>query len=70
MIDEEVRKLVATAYDRAKKILTDNIGFLKELSELLLKTEVVYKEQIEEILGKKKNETVKPIKTLPMQSEG
>ena len=53
LIDEEVRKLVYEAYERTKNILAQNIDSLKKLAELLLEKEVVFKEDIEKILGKR-----------------
>lgn len=53
MIDEEIRKLVADAYQRAKDILQQNREPLTELAKLLLKKEIVFKEDIEKILGRR-----------------
>jgi AFG3 family protein len=53
LIDEEVRKLVEQAHQCAKTILEDNRYKLDELAELLLQKEVVYKKDIEAILGKR-----------------
>jgi cell division protease FtsH len=46
-----VRKLVSEAYDRAKAVLTANRTSLERISEMLLKKEVVYREDIEPVLG-------------------
>ena len=54
MIDEEVSKLIETAYTRAKSILKEHKKQLKELAELLLEKEVIYKENLEKIFGKRK----------------
>ena len=51
MIDEEIRKLVAKAYLEAKTILIKNRSSLDKVAELLLKKEVIYKEDLETILG-------------------
>jgi cell division protease FtsH len=40
-IDEEVRKLITDAYQRAKTVLTDNIDILHKLAALLLEEETV-----------------------------
>lgn len=53
LIDEEVRKLVAESYERAKKILEENRESLNSIADLLLKKEIVYKEDLEKILGKR-----------------
>ncbi len=54
VIDEEVSKLIETAYTRAKSILKKHRKQLKELAELLLEKEVIYKENLEKIFGKRK----------------
>ena len=53
LIDEEVRKLVEGAYNRTKEILQQNKDLLVELAELLIKKEVLFKEDLENILGKR-----------------
>lgn len=53
LIDEEVRKLVSEAYERTKEILHQNKGSLAKVAELLLKKEVIFKEDLENILGKR-----------------
>lgn len=57
LIDEEVRKLVNDAYLQAKEILTQNKGSLARLAELLMQKEVIYKEDLEKILGKRPGAT-------------
>lgn len=58
IIDEEVRKLVAEAYTNTKNILLENKKHLVELAELLLKKEVIVKEDIEKILGKRPDDKI------------
>jgi cell division protease FtsH len=53
LIDQEVRSLVNNAYERTKKTLLKNKNALTILAERLLKQEVVLKEDLEEILGKR-----------------
>ena len=53
IIDEEVSKLVEGAYERTKKILNDNKNQLIELAELLLQKEVIFKDDLEKIFGKR-----------------
>jgi len=50
-MDEEVSKLVETAYQRALHLLTENREKLEELAQLLLEKEVIFKEDLERILG-------------------
>src|SRR5581483_10246571 len=63
LIDEEVRKLVNRAYEQAKEILTQNRSSLDKVAQLLQAKEVIYKEDLEDILGKR--EADKPAKSLP-----
>lgn len=51
MIDEEVRLLVNNAYEQAKKILRQNKATLVKLGELLLEKEVIFKEDLERVIG-------------------
>jgi cell division protease FtsH len=52
-IDEEVSKMVEAAYARAKDILSKNKPLLKQLAEKLLEKEVIFKEDLETIFGKR-----------------
>jgi cell division protease FtsH len=52
-IDQEVRKIVEEAYERAKLILTENRPKLEKLADLLLEREVIFREDLEEIFGKR-----------------
>ncbi len=53
LIDEEVKKLIDTQYQRAKKILKEHARGHKKLAELLLDREVIFSEDLEEIFGKR-----------------
>jgi cell division protease FtsH len=50
-IDEEVRKLVDTAYIRAKEVLVSNRKVLDEIAQMLIEKETVDAEELQEILG-------------------
>jgi cell division protease FtsH len=52
-IDEEVSKLIEKSYVRAKDILTKNVHLLKLLAEKLLEKEVIFKEDLETIFGRR-----------------
>jgi len=52
LIDSEIRKLLAQAYQDAKTILGENRSLLEKLSALLLQKEVVDQEDLENTLGK------------------
>jgi cell division protease FtsH len=53
-IDKEVHNLISTQYQRAKDILTKHKDELKELAQLLLDKEIANKEDLVQILGKRK----------------
>ena len=53
IIDQEVSKLIATQYTRAKEILTQYAEQHHQLAQLLLEREVIYTEDVEAILGKR-----------------
>jgi len=53
LIDEEVRRLLYEAYERAKEILQHNREPLNKLAKLLLEKELIYKVDLERILGKR-----------------
>ena len=53
LIDAEVKKLTSTQYQRAIQILTDNKDKLLALSEKLLEKEVIFKEDLEAIFGRR-----------------
>lgn len=57
LIDEEVRKLVEDCYGQAKDILTRHKPELVKMAEALLGKEVILKDEIEMILGKRGNDT-------------
>jgi len=50
VIDEEVQTLITKAYENAKNILFSHKEELKEMGQLLLQKEVIYKEDIEKII--------------------
>jgi cell division protease FtsH len=53
VIDEEVSKIIEKAYEQAKEILTKNRSKLDALAAKLLEREVIFKDDLEEILGKR-----------------
>ena len=56
-IDTEVSILIEDAYRRAKEILSTNKEQLKQLAQYLLEKEVIFKENLEEIFGKRLYQT-------------
>ncbi len=57
IIDEEVSKLVEGQYQRALQVLAENQDKLTELAEQLLTKEVIFKEDLERIFGKRQWES-------------
>ena len=53
VIDQEISKLVEGAYTHAKKILTENKVKLEQLANVLLDKEVIFREDLEHIFGKR-----------------
>ncbi|HOY32389.1 MAG TPA: ATP-dependent zinc metalloprotease FtsH [Bacteroidales bacterium] len=53
VIDEEVSKIVESVYRRAKKIIEDNKQNVEALAMLLLEKEVIFREDVEHIFGKR-----------------
>ncbi|MBA3829707.1 MAG: ATP-dependent metallopeptidase FtsH/Yme1/Tma family protein [Taibaiella sp.] len=51
IIDEEVRDLVQQAYLRVRTLLQDKIGAVKTIAEELLKKEVLYKDDLDRLIG-------------------
>ena len=51
VIDQEIRDLVTTAYDTAKKILTDHLNILHALAEALLERETLVEKEIDAIIA-------------------
>jgi cell division protease FtsH len=53
IIDQEVRLLISTNYEKTKSLLIEKKSLLIEVAEQLLKSEILYKEDLEKILGKR-----------------
>lgn len=52
-IDEEVRKLIATAYERTIALLTSKKGELEILAKELLEKEILFQADLEKLIGKR-----------------
>ncbi len=74
IIDEEVSLLIEGAYDRAKEILRTNKEKLVGLADSLLENEVIFKEDLLRILGKRPFASVEeivplaPVKAPPIEA--
>jgi cell division protease FtsH len=58
LIDEEVKKIVDEAYEKAKSLLNQNLDKLKLLSNTLLEKEVLDGETVKRLLGIEKSDLV------------
>jgi len=53
LIDEEVRKLIASAYERTKALLVDKRENLEIIAKELLKKEIIFQSDLEQLIGKR-----------------
>jgi cell division protease FtsH len=53
VIDKEISSLIETEYQRAIKILEDNKDKLEQLANILIEKEVIFKDDLETIFGKR-----------------
>ena len=51
LIDEEVSRIISEQYERAKRILSEHAEGHARLTDVLLKNEVIYTEDVEKIFG-------------------
>ncbi|MCL4154054.1 UNVERIFIED_CONTAM: hypothetical protein GTU68_022830 [Idotea baltica] len=66
LIDKEISDIIEKQYERAIKLLEKNKDKLTELAEVLLDKEVIFKDNLEKIFGKRpydKLETISEVKT-------
>jgi cell division protease FtsH len=61
MIDQEVRKLIDEAYVKTKALLTEKKGDVEKLAKELLKKEVLFKSDVEALIGKRPFEEKKAL---------
>ena len=52
-IDQEVRKIIETAYERTKKLLVDHRDHLEIIAKELLEKEVLFQSDLERLIGKR-----------------
>ncbi|MFC2450007.1 MAG: ATP-dependent zinc metalloprotease FtsH [Flavobacteriaceae bacterium] len=73
-IDEEISKLIENQYQRAIRILTENKDKLEALAGKLLEKEVIFREDLEEIFGKRawepEEKESRPIENEPEETIG
>ncbi len=61
LIDDEVRELIDSAYDRTKELLTDKKEQVEKLANALLEREVLFQSDVEALIGKRPFEEKKPL---------
>ena len=69
VIDKEIKAIVEEQYERALKLLESNKEKLIELAEYLLENEVIFKENLEHIFGKRQWEDSFAAQQLAMEAE-
>lgn len=69
VIDEEVSKLIEGQYQRALQLLGENQDKLGQLADRLLSSEVIFKEDLEAIFGKRPWDPIEEIATEATPSE-
>jgi cell division protease FtsH len=52
-IDEEVRKIVLSAYERTKELLRSKLTELETLAQELLEKEILFQSDLEKLIGKR-----------------
>ncbi|MBS1495341.1 MAG: ATP-dependent zinc metalloprotease FtsH [Bacteroidetes bacterium] len=68
LIDEEVRKLIDEAYEKTKALLTEKKGDVELLAKELLKKEVLFKSDVEALIGKRPFEEKKLLDVEPQDA--
>ncbi len=69
-IDDEIRRVIEEAHDRARKVLAEHMEELHTLSELLIERETIDKDQFERLLAGESPDTVFPEAETPPPAEG
>lgn len=57
VIDDEVKALINSQYERAKQVLSENAEGHRKLAEILFEREVIFADDVEKIFGKRKWES-------------
>jgi len=65
LIDQEVRALIAEQYERAKDLLRQHVHHLNALAAELLKKEVLYKDDLERLIGERPYADMSPNEGIP-----
>jgi cell division protease FtsH len=68
-IDDEIRRVIEKAHDRARKVLAEHMEELHKLSELLIERETIDKDQFERLLAGESPESVFPEEQEPVAED-
>ncbi len=69
LIDEEVKKLIESAYKKAEELLQKHMDGLTELANLLLEREVIFTDDLERIFGERKGKSALEIEKDKVESK-
>ena len=69
LIDKEISDIIEEQYQRALKLLEANKDKLSSLAEVLLEKEVIFKDNLEKIFGKRPFEKVKEVENEDLSEE-
>ncbi|MBX3102050.1 MAG: ATP-dependent zinc metalloprotease FtsH [Bacteroidetes bacterium] len=67
-IDTEARSIIQDAYERTKELLLEKRPYLEALAQELLKTEVIFQQDLERLLGPRPFVHPEPVVDLPVTS--
>jgi cell division protease FtsH len=68
-IDDEIRRVIEEAHERARKVLQEHMGELHQISALLIERETIDKDQFERLLAGESPESVFPDEKPPAEPE-
>jgi cell division protease FtsH len=68
-IDDEIRRIVEEAHDRARQVLTDHMEDLHGISQILIERETIDKDQFERLLAGEPEESVFAEPEKPVEPE-
>jgi cell division protease FtsH len=66
MIDHEVRLIIDACYQKTKVLLIEKKDKLEELSQILLKKEILFQHDLQEILGLRPHDKVEEVISVPV----
>ena len=64
VLDDEVLKLIKAAYEKTKFILIEHKSELEKVAKLLLEKEIIFKEDLEKIFGKRNQKSDRSLRSM------